>query len=90
MDLKYLRCRQGLRIEEVAVAMGKCYQAIRFWEDGRSKPTLSPGDMIRLLQLYDCSLEALDKAVQASRLNRTNNKRPGCGECLVKKSRGLT
>jgi transcriptional regulator with XRE-family HTH domain len=58
-NLKDLREAKGLSIEQVCVALGKSYSAVRFWESGRNTPNLTPMETKKLLDIYGVSLEDL-------------------------------
>lgn len=64
MSLKQLREKAGLRIMDVAVALGVTESSVRNWEHGRSVPRLEQARM--LLKLYDCSFDELCDAVAAA------------------------
>ena len=64
--VKEFRIQSGLRIESVAVRLSKSYATIRSWEAGYSKPTLNPSQMLKLCEMYGCSLEQLAEAVKGS------------------------
>ncbi|YAF99489.1 MAG: helix-turn-helix transcriptional regulator (plasmid) [Nodularia sp. CChRGM 3473] len=62
MDLKELREKVGLSAERVAVELGKSVSTIRFWEAGTYIPNLSPIETLRLIRLYQCTLEELSES----------------------------
>jgi transcriptional regulator with XRE-family HTH domain len=66
MTLKELRVRSRLTAEQVAVSLGKSVATIRFWESGKHTPRLTPPETLKLCQLYECSLEELAEASEAS------------------------
>lgn len=62
--MRLLRDRVGISPEEVAVALGVRCASVYNWESGRSEPNLTPGRMLKLVQLYQCSLEELATATE--------------------------
>ena len=55
--LRTARERAGMSQEQAASAIGKEQTEISRWERGRHKP--SPETLIRLADLYQCSIDAL-------------------------------
>jgi DNA-binding transcriptional regulator YiaG len=66
MDLKELREKSGLSVERVAVEMGKAVSTIRFWEAGTYAPSLTPMETLKLVNLYQCSLQELAESFLAT------------------------
>lgn len=63
-----LRKQSGVSQQDVAQALGVTYQTVSDWERNKYLPHLTPGQMLRLCHLLNCSLEDLaqhfpDKAV---------------------------
>ena len=68
MNLRALRERAGLRIMDVAHALDCSESSIRNWEKGRTTPKMEVWQVFRLLDLYQCTQEELEQAVEASML----------------------
>ena len=67
MDMKELRERAGLSVEEAAYRLGVAYSTIRNWEYGKTEPSLGVTKISQLLQLYHCTFEQLEQAVREAR-----------------------
>jgi len=65
-NLKKLRNDAGLTVEDVCKEIGTVVSTIRNWEQGRNEPTMTAEKMIKLLQLYNCTLEDFNEAVKNS------------------------
>lgn len=62
--MKELRQRAGLRAEDVAVKLGIAMSTVRNWEQGRTIPKMRVDQFALLCQLYQCSIEELNKAAR--------------------------
>lgn len=60
--LKELRERLGMKAEEVAYRLGVAHSTLRNWESGKSRPTMNPQDLLKTLELYQCTLEEFAEA----------------------------
>lgn len=67
MDLRQLRKQAALSAEQVSVDLDVSFSTVRNWEAGRTIPTMSIYKIGKLLNLYNCSFEALERAVIQSR-----------------------
>lgn len=63
---KQLRQRAGLTQQEVAVALGKSVSTVSQWERGLKPPTLTLSETLRLLRLYQCTLEEAAEAFEGT------------------------
>ena len=68
MDLRALRERAGLRTVDVAYKLKCAESSVRNWEKGRTTPKMEVWQVFRLLDLYQCTQEELEQAVEASML----------------------
>ena len=66
MDMKQLRERKDLRTVDVAYHLGIAESTVRNWEKGRTVPKLRIDQFSKLLKLYECSFEQLEKATMLS------------------------
>lgn len=66
MDLRALREKAGLRTTDVAYLLKCAESSVRNWETGRSTPKLEVWQVFRLLEIYNCTREELEQAVQES------------------------
>ncbi len=71
MDMKELRERAGLGVEEAAYRLGVAYSTIRNWEYGKTEPSLGVTKISELLRLYRCTFEELQQAVKESRVRES-------------------
>ena len=60
-----LRIRSGKRAEEVAAELGVAMSTVRNWEQLRNVPRMTPMNLQKLMEVYQCSFEEL---VEAERL----------------------
>lgn len=67
MNLRQLRERLNLSVEDVASRLGKSHSTIRNWESGKTEPTLGVSEMASLCDLYQCNFEELREAVQGTK-----------------------
>jgi len=66
MDLRDLRNRAGLRIQDVAKVLKCAESSIRNWEKGRTTPKLEVWQVFKWRDLYRCTEEELEQAVEIS------------------------
>ena len=66
--MKELRQKAGLKAEEVALKIDVSSSTVRNWEQGRTTPKLRVDQFALLCQLYQCSIEQLNKASKQSEL----------------------
>ena len=64
--MKQLRTRLQPRLtaQEVATQLGVSVSSVFNWDNGRTEPTLKVRQMLKLCQLYQCSLETLAQACE--------------------------
>jgi putative transcriptional regulator len=67
MNLRQLRERLNLSVEDVASRLSKSHSTIRNWESGKTEPTLGVSEMASLCDLYQCTFEELREAVQETK-----------------------
>lgn len=70
MDMRGLRERAGLSTIEVAFRLGVAESTVRNWERGRTAPRMSLQQFIKLVRLYQCTIDELEEAVQESMRRR--------------------
>ncbi len=58
----------GLTQKQVGDCLGLHYRTISRWENGLSTPELNPGDMAKLCNLLQCSIEELAEMFSPSQL----------------------
>ena len=73
MDMKRLRQKAGLRTIDVAFHLGVAESTVRNWERGTTMPTLRFDQLLKLLRLYECSLEEMEEALKQSMQQRGKN-----------------
>ena len=73
MDMKKLRQKAGIRAEEVAVSLEIALSTIRNWEQGRTIPRLRADQFFKLLRLYNCTAEELERAFKETNKVSNNN-----------------
>lgn len=66
MDMRRLRERAGLRIVDVVFHVGVSDSSVRNWETGRRMPRLKIDQFIKLMRLYNCTIDELEEAMQES------------------------
>lgn len=66
MDMRYLRERAKLRAVDVASLIGVGESSVRNWEKGRTDPRLTINQVLKLCEIYQCSLSELDQASKIS------------------------
>lgn len=66
MDMRRLRERLGLRTVDVAFHVGVAESSVRNWERGRSIPRLKLDQFIKLVRLYQCTIDELEESMQES------------------------
>lgn len=67
MNLRQLRERLDLSVEDVASRLGKSHSTIRNWESGKTEPTLGVTEMAELCALYRCTFEDLKQVVRETK-----------------------
>jgi putative transcriptional regulator len=73
MDMKQLRENAGLSTVEVAYNLGVSEATVRNWDCGRTLPTFPINEVPKVLKLFNCTLEEVASAVEASRLKFNKN-----------------
>ena len=68
MDMRELRERAKVSKEEAAFKLEVNVGTICNWENGKTEPTIGIIKTSKLLKLYQCSFNDLEKAVQKSKL----------------------
>ena len=64
--MQILRQNAGLTAQSVAQALDVAESTVRNWDKGRSEPKLKLGQVKRLTELYQCSLDDLLEAIANS------------------------
>lgn len=70
MDMKELLERSGESPTSIAFKMGIVEQTVRNWSTGRHRPKLYVDQVPKLLELLNCDLETLVKAVEETQAKR--------------------
>ena len=65
MNMKDLRLRSGKRAEEIAVELGIAVSTVRNWDQLKTMPRMTPVNMQRLMDVYQCNLGELIEAEKA-------------------------
>ena len=68
--MKYLRLRAGKRLEEIAAESGASMSSVRNWDAGRNPPRMTPVEMQRLMQVYNCTFDELVEAERQMMFDR--------------------
>lgn len=71
MNLRQLRERLNLSVEDVASGLSKSHSTIRNWESGKTEPTLGVSEMASLCALYQITFEELDEATRETKSRST-------------------
>lgn len=62
MNMKQLRMRAGKRAEEIAVELGVAISTVRNWEQFKTAPRMTPANLKRLMDVYQCTFDELVQA----------------------------
>jgi putative transcriptional regulator len=62
MNMKQLRLRANKRAEEIAADLGVAISTVRNWEQMKFVPRMTPKDMKKLMNCYNCTFEELVEA----------------------------
>jgi hypothetical protein len=56
-------------VEKVAAATDKSFATVRCWELGKSRMVLAADEMLRICELYCCSLDELARAALLTKMS---------------------
>jgi transcriptional regulator with XRE-family HTH domain len=73
---KMLRKKAGLTIRAVSIALDVADSTITRWESGSTTPTLTLKQVSKLMKLYDCSVDQLDRSFTKARRERELKNKP--------------
>lgn len=73
MNMKDLRLRSGKRAEEIAVELGVAVSTVRNWDQLVTVPRMTPLNLLKLMQAYNCSFEELVQAEKEAKGNESGN-----------------
>ncbi len=73
MDMKQLRERAQLKTIAVAYHVGIAESTVRNWEKGRTVPKLRIDQFRKLLNLYSCTFEELEAAIETTMAQKQSN-----------------
>ncbi|MER3493834.1 MAG: XRE family transcriptional regulator [Mastigocladus sp. ERB_26_2] len=74
MNIRTLRKRVGLKIDDVAIELKCAESSIRNWEKGKTTPKLEIWQVFCLRDLYQCTEAELVEAVKETMLSQQKEK----------------